>query len=117
MFFCHRFGTAFAALIGDPGVVKHAIEAGAKVFIATVATFTASRLAVKRPFLSAFVAVPCHGVFILRLLGQALGIRWPLGQALGLFFGLGVGEVGDAAFEEFGGEADRFVQGGVGVDG
>ena len=40
-----------------------------------------------------------------------------LSQGFGLILGFGVGEVGGVAFEEFGGEADRFVQGGVGVDG
>ena len=83
VFFDHRFGSALAALIGDSGIVKGAVEAYAKVFVATVATFTASRLAIECPLLSAFVTVQRHGVFIFQPFGQAQVIRQPFGQAHG----------------------------------
>ena len=62
MFFGHRFSPAFATLVGNSGFVENAIQAGAKIFVAAVATFTASGLVVERPFLSAFVTIPCYGV-------------------------------------------------------
>jgi hypothetical protein len=64
IFFGHWFGSALATLVGDAGVVKDAVEADAQILVASVATLTASRLAVERPLLSAFVTVPCHGNFL-----------------------------------------------------
>ena len=60
VFLQHRFGAAFAALVGRPRVVMRAIQADPQVGPAFHANFAAARLAVQRPRLTTVVTMTGH---------------------------------------------------------
>jgi hypothetical protein len=60
VFFQHRLGPAFAALMRDARVVACAIQANTQIRAATHASLAATRLAAQRPGFAAVVAARCH---------------------------------------------------------
>jgi hypothetical protein len=63
VFFQHRLGPAFAALLRRARIVMRAVQTGTQVRAAFHANLTAARLAVQSPRLAAVVAMACRSHF------------------------------------------------------
>jgi dihydroneopterin aldolase len=73
--FGDRISTAVLALMGDAGIVAHAVQTDFQVGAALVARFASSRLAGKSEFPAAFVAMTGHGANLtLALHGEKFGL-------------------------------------------
>jgi len=78
--FQHRFGAAFAALLGDARVVAGAVQAHAQVGAAFHADFAATGLAGNRPGFAAMVTMSRHlnlrlAIYDLRLRAEKQHLR------------------------------------------